>query len=85
MDMSFFLLTLLVFPPKLELENAIAQASTQQQRSKAELQEAQRIIAEITAERDDLLAKIELLNTVSEKQSRGNCTLPIEYIKMIAC
>ena len=47
-----------------ELENSKTEAAMQQQRSKAELEEAQRVNQRITKERDDLLATIEQLNKV---------------------
>ena len=60
-------LSLLATPSRLqiELENTKAEAATWRQRSKAELEEARRVIQEITVERDSLLSKLQLLNNVN--------------------
>ena len=50
-----------------DLENAKAEAVMQQQRSKAELEEAQRVTQRITKERDELQATIEQLNNVNRE------------------
>ena len=52
---------------QIELESFKAEATTERHRSKAEMEEAQRIIKETTIERDELRVKIELLKNVNGK------------------
>ena len=62
-----------------------SQYSSEQQRFQLELEQAQSATQEITIERDELLAKIEILSRVNRNCAIVDCTVAIEYIKMIAC
>ena len=52
---------------QIELETVKAESINQRRRSSAELEEAQRVIRQITVERDSLLSKIEILKQVNGK------------------
>ena len=68
---------------RFEVEQS--QHVTEQQRLQYELEEAQRATKQIIFERDELLAKIEILSKVNRNCSIVDCAVAIEYIKMIAC